>query len=253
MDRTVKALAVLLTFFSLSLAGELKACYKAYLGLFPVAETCISYKRENSNLKVESYAHTINVGKVVKRVYNKGWALVELPDFNPKLFFYHQEEGEFKRRQEYKFVNGKIKVLEVHYIKLSEEVERKEEKEYEYRGFVDPYTASLLLYRESSKVGSGTIKMFYDDKEYWLPYGVKGREKVSVPAGTFNTRKVEVHPNVETKGLLRPKGVWYIWVDEEMNIPVKMELKFRIGSAVAKLEKLEGNRKLFEELLSAKR
>ncbi|MEN3027725.1 MAG: DUF3108 domain-containing protein [Aquificaceae bacterium] len=253
MDRAVRALAVLLASLSFSFAGELKACYRAYLVFLPVAETCIDYRKEAHLLKMESFVRTINVGKVVKRVYNRGGAWVDLPEIKPRYFFYHQEEGEFKRYQEYRFENGRIKVKEVHYVKLSEEVERKEEKEYEYRGFVDPYTASLLLYRDSARVGQGTVKMFYDDKEYWLPYSLKGRERVETPAGSFMTRKIEVHPNVETKGLLKPKGVWYLWVDEETNLPVKMELSFRIGSASARLEKLEGDRKLLENFINAKK
>ncbi|MCS6998992.1 MAG: DUF3108 domain-containing protein [Aquificaceae bacterium] len=253
MDRAFKALTVLLAFLSFSSAGELKACYRAYLVFLPVAETCIDYKRETHLLRMESFVRTINVGKVVKRVYNKGGARIDLPEIRPRYFFYHQEEGEFKRYQEYRFENGKIKVKEVQYVKLSEEVERKEEKEYEYKGFVDPYTASLLLYKDSARVEQGTVKMFYDDKEYWLPYSVKGRERVETPVGIFTTRKIEIHPNVETKGLLKPKGVWHLWVDEETNLPVKMELRFVVGSASARLEKLEGDRKLLQNFMNTKK
>ncbi|MDW8066604.1 MAG: DUF3108 domain-containing protein [Aquificaceae bacterium] len=244
MGRTFKVFAVLLGLFSLAFSGELKACYRAYLLFMPVAETCITYKREGQHLRTDSFVRTINVGKIVKRVYNKGGATVELPELKPKHFVYYQEEGEFKRYQEYKFLNSRIKVLEINYVKLSDEVERREEKEYEYRGFVDPYTASLILYRDSAKSEQGTIRMFYDDKEYWLPYSVKGRERVETPSGSYYARKVEVRPNIETKGLLKPKGVWYLWIDEETNLPVRMELKFVIGSASAKLERLEGDKNL---------
>ncbi len=253
MDRAFKVLAVLLGLVSLSASSELKACYKAYLLFLPVAETCITYRQENSILKVNSYVRTINVGKLVKRVYNTGGAEIDLPNLSPKRFVYYQEEGEFKRYQEYIFGKGKIRVAEVKYVKLSDQVEKKEEKEYEYKGFVDPYTASLLLYRDSARVERGTVKMFYDDKEYWLPYSVIGRERVDTPAGSFITRKLEVYPNIETKGLLKPKGTWYLWIDEETNVPVKMELKFVIGSASARLESIEGDKTLLRNLLTVKR
>lgn len=253
MDRAVKALAILLTPLSFSLGQELRACYRAYLVFMPVAETCIAYKREGNHLKVESFVRTINAGKLVKRVHNRGGVLIELPDLKPRHFFYHQEEGEFKRHQEYTFGNGKIKVVEVHFAGLTQDIERREEKEYEYKGFVDPYTASLVLYRESARAEQGTVKMFYDDKEYWLPYAVKGKEKVETLAGKFLARKVEVHPNIETKGLLKPKGVWHLWLDEETSLPVKMELKFVIGSATARLEGIQGDKKLIENSLRAKR
>ena len=77
-------------------------------------------------------------------------------------------------------------------VKLSDQIEKKEEKEYNYRGYVDPYTASLILYRDSARVNKGTVKMFYDDKEYLLPYSVVGREKIDTPAGSFIARKIEV-------------------------------------------------------------
>lgn len=249
MDRAIKSLAVLLSLFSLSFSQELKVCYRAYLFFLPVAETCITYKQENNNLKTESFVRTINVGKLVKRVYNRGGATIILPDLKPKHFVYYQEEGEFKRYQEYSFNNHRIRVREIKYIKLSDEVEKKEEKEYEYRGFVDPYTAGLILYRDSSKVGQGMVKMFYDDKEYFLPYSVKGIEMVETPLGEFKTRKIEVYPNIETKGLLKPKGLWYLWIDEETNMPVRMELKFVIGSASARVERIEGDRYLLKRLL----
>ncbi|MFN4012294.1 MAG: DUF3108 domain-containing protein [Aquificaceae bacterium] len=253
MDRTVKAAAILLGLSSLSFPQELKACYRAYLFFFPVAETCITYKQENNHLKTESFVRTINVGKLVKRVYNRGGATIILPGLKPRHFVYYQEEGEFKRYQEYIFNDHKIKVKEIKYVKLSDEVERKEEKEYEYKGFVDPYTASLMLYKDSSKVNQGTVKMFYDDKEYLLPYGVKGVEVIQTPLGEFKARKVEVYPNIETKGLLKPKGLWYLWIDEETNIPVRMELKFVIGSASARIERIEGDKNLLKDIFNVKR
>ncbi|MFN3870242.1 MAG: DUF3108 domain-containing protein [Aquificaceae bacterium] len=253
MDRTVKAATILLAFSSLSIAQELKACYKAYLFFMPVAQTCITYKAEKDTLKAESFVRTINVGRLVKRVYNKGGAVIRLQDLRPMHFVYYQEEGEFKRYQEYSFTQDKIKVLEVKYVKLTDEIEKKEEKEYRYRGYVDPYTAALILYKESEKSDKGTIKMFYDDKEYTLPYKVVGIENLETPLGSFSTRKIEVYPNIETKGLLKPKGTWYLWIDQATNLPVRMELKFVIGSASARLERIEGDINLLKNALSVKR
>ena len=250
MDRAIRISAILLGLFSLSFSQELKACYRAYLFFMPVAETCVSYKKEGDNLKTESFVRTINVGKVVKRVYNKGGATIGLPDLIPLHFVYYQEEGEFKRYQEYRFNKDKIRVKEVKYVKLSNEIEKEENKEYPYRGYVDPYTASLILYRDSRENSKGTIKMFYDDKEYLLPYNVQGIEKIQTSLGELNTRKIEVYPNIETKGLLRPKGTWYLWIDQETNLPVKMELKFIIGSASAMIEKIEGDRNLLSSILN---
>lgn len=253
MGRAVKVSAVLLGLAEIALASELKACYRAYLFYMPAAETCITYRLEGKNLRVSSFVRTVNVGKLVKRVYNRGSATVGLPELEPRYFSYYQEEGDFKRYQEYRFEEGKIKVLEIKYVELTDKIERREEKEYRYRGFVDPYTASLMLYRDSARTDKGTVKMFYDDKEYWIPYSVVGRERVETPAGSFLARKLEVYPNIETKGLLKPKGKWYLWIDEESNLPVRMDLKFVIGSAYARLEKIEGDINLLKTILAVKK
>ena len=82
-----------------------------------------------------------------------------------------------------------------------------------------------------------------------MPYSEKGIEVVETPLGEFKARKIEVYPNIETKGLLKPKGLWYLWIDEETNVPVRMDLKFVIGSASARLERIEGDRYLLKRVL----
>ncbi|WP_340694624.1 DUF3108 domain-containing protein [Hydrogenobacter thermophilus] len=247
--RLKKALLFLILLPLLSLAEELTACYRAYFFFLPVAETCITYEDKGTDLYVSSTVKTINVGKLVKRVYNRGQAIIEKNPLSPINFKYYQEEGEFKRYQEYVFKNGKIYVKEIKYKKLSDEVERSEDKVYQYSNYVEPYTASLLLYRDSAIKSYGTILMFYDDKDYVLPYSVIKREYTETPAGIFNTRVVEVYPNINTKGLLKPKGKWYLWLDEETYIPVKMQLSFVIGSTEAILTKVEGDTQLLRRVL----
>ncbi|QWK20661.1 MAG: DUF3108 domain-containing protein [Hydrogenobacter thermophilus] len=250
MAGRLKKALLFLTFLPLfSFANHLTACYKAYFLFLPVAETCITYKDEGKNLKVSSIVRTINVGKLVKRVYNRGQATIDKDPLSPVRFEYYQEEGEFKRYQEYKFKDGKIYVKEVKYKKLTDEIERNEEKVYKYSGYVEPYTASLILYRDSAIKSYGTVLMFYDEKDYVLPYSVIKKEYADTEVGGFNTRVVEVSPNIETKGLLKPKGRWYLWLDEETYLPVKMRLSFVIGGVEAVLTKLEGDRYLLRKLI----
>ncbi|WP_448587833.1 DUF3108 domain-containing protein [Thermocrinis sp.] len=226
------------------LASELTLCYKAYFSFIPVARTCITYAQETDQLKVSSWVRTISVGGLVKRVYNHGYATVQIEGLKPLEFFYHQEEGGFKRRQHYLFKNSKIQVKETHYIELTDEVERVEERVYSYEGYPDPYTASLILYKNSSQ--NGSIKMFYDDKKYQIPYFVVGEEDM----GSYHARVVEVKPNIKTKGLLKPRGNWRLWLDKEHLFPVKMQLLFVIGSVRAVLEEVRGDKELLRRVLS---
>ncbi|MDW8237047.1 MAG: DUF3108 domain-containing protein [Aquificaceae bacterium] len=237
-----------LLFVASASASELKACYRAFLGFLPVAETCISYKLKGALLHVESVVKTVNVGKIAKRVNNKGSSSILLDGLEPKTFEYYQEEGTFKRYQRYQFEGNKIQTLEIEYEGLSEKAESTEEKTFEYRGFVDPYTASLRLYKDLQKAERGDIKIFYDQKEYTVPYNVVLNEQVKTPAGTFNTKVVEVSPAIKTKGLLKPRGNWRLWIDKRTNLPVRMDLTFAIGSVSARLETLEGNQELLETI-----
>ncbi len=230
------------------LAKELTLCYKAYYLFFPVAQTCITYKQKGEELVVSSYAKTINVGGLVKRVYNYGHAFISAKDLMPKEFFYHQEEGKFKRRQYYLFKNSKIYIKEIHYLELTDKVEREEEREESFEDYADPYTTSLLLYKNSARDREGIVKMFYDDKKYSIPYRVVGEEEIKVPVGTYQTRVVEVSPNVETKGILKPKGKWKLWIEKGSFIPVKMQLYFALGSVQAVLEEIRGDRELLKSV-----
>jgi len=235
------------------LAKELTLCYKAYYAFFPVAQTCITYKLQGEDLVVSSYAKTINVGGLVKRVYNHGHAVISAKNLMPKEFFYHQEEGEFKRRQHYIFKNSKIYVKETHYVELTDKVEREEERVYSFDGYPDPYTASFVLYKNSIRNGEGIIKMFYDDRKYHIPYKVVREEEIKVPAGNYYARVVDVSPNVETKGLLRPKGRWKLWIEKDNLFPVRMQLFFVLGSVRAILEEVKGDKELLRKVLLGQR
>lgn len=250
MVRGFKKSLLFLIFLPLtSVANKLTACYKAYFIFLPVAETCITYEDLGKDLYISSVVRTVNVGKLVKRVYNRGQVLIEKEALKPISFKYYQEEGEFKRYQEYRFRDGKIYTKEIKYKKLSDQVEKSEEKVYQEAGYVEPYTASLLLYRDSALKNYGNILMFYDDKQYVLPYSVLGRENIDTDLGTFNTRMVEVYPNIETKGLLKPRGKWYLWVDEDSYLPVKMSLSFVIGSVNAIITSMDGDKSLLRSVL----
>ncbi|SHK45736.1 DUF3108 domain-containing protein [Thermocrinis minervae] len=241
---------LLLLIFSFVYANSLTACYDAKYLFFTVAKTCITYKIEDKTLEVSSFAKTVGVGGWVKRVYNTGSARISLKDLRPLKFEYHQEEGTFKRDQFYTFNNNNILVKKIHYVGLSNQVERSEEKVYPYKGYVDPYTAALILYRDSQRKDRGSVFMFYDDREYVIPYSVLAVEWVETPAGRFYSRLLEVYPNVETKGLLKPKGRWYLWIDQETLLPVQMELGFILGSVKVYLTSLQGDKYLLREVFT---
>lgn len=79
------------------------------------------------------------------------------------------------------------------------------------------------------------IDVYADGKVYPLEVLVQKRERIKVPAGTFNTLKVE--PKLKSEGLFRQKGKLQVWLtDDERKIPVKMTSEIAIGSIGSNLE-----------------
>jgi len=229
--------------------NNLITCYKAYFILFPIARICISYKREKENLIISSIARTVSFGSIVKRIYNFGWSIIYEKELKPKKFFYHQNEIGFKREQYYIFKDGKIYVKKILYGQKEKDENIEDFKEYPQDDFLDPHTASITLYREAMKYQNGIIKMFYEDKYYYIAFGVIGEDIVKSELGNFKTKVIEVEADVETKGPIKPKGKWMIWLDIEKTFPVKMQLNFTLGSLKVEIEKIEGEANLLKKVL----
>ena len=79
------------------------------------------------------------------------------------------------------------------------------------------------------------IEVYADGKVYPLDVIVHKRERIKVPAGTFNTLLVE--PKLKSEGLFRQKGKLLVWLtDDERKMPVKMTSEIVIGSIGTNLE-----------------
>ncbi len=239
-------LFLFILFAGLCGAKELNACYKAYFFIFPMANSCITYKIEGETLKVLSEIKTIGVGSLAHKVNNKGGAIIRLGSLIPNKFFFKQEEGKFKRDMKYFFdkENNKINIHVIKYKELTDKVEKEYKKEFSYEGYDDPFTASIKLYLEAGYKKKGILYIFYDGKKYKIPYFFIGEDEI-------DGRKVwliEVEPNIKTEGLLKPEGKWYLWIDKQMRIPLKMELKFVLGSTLVKLTDIKGDKNLFQSI-----
>jgi len=101
------------------------------------------------------------------------------------------------------------------------------------------YLARTFNY-DTLKVGdSFHLENFYKDKVYPLDVVYRGKEKVTVDAGTFNCIMVE--PLVVEGGLFKSEGSIIVWLtDDDVKMPVKVKSKVIIGSIDAELTKYEG-------------
>ncbi len=89
------------------------------------------------------------------------------------------------------------------------------------------------------KVGQKLESDVFVSKKVWkLEVEVLGKEKVKVPAGTFDTLKIK--PKVSLNGQAQKKGEMTIWVtDDDRKIPVKMQSEIPLGTVNAVLKKLK--------------
>jgi hypothetical protein len=250
--KSVKLLFIFLIFYTPQNgnlhASSLRACYDVKVFFLKVGESCITYSYETKEIKITSFMKTVNIGSLAKRIYDHGGATVFVKDLKPIHFQFHQEEGSFKRFQEYLFKDNKIYVTERKYKKLSDEIEREEKKSYPHKGEFDPYSAALFLFLNVEKQNKGTIPIFYDDKFYEIPWEKIEKTTLTYDITQFNVFKIKIQPNIKGKGLLQPKGEWFLWIDEKTKLPIEMEVGFIIGSVKVKISQIEGNRNLLNVL-----
>ena len=83
------------------------------------------------------------------------------------------------------------------------------------------------------------LKNFYKDSVYNLDVKYKGKERVTVAAGTFNC--IVVEPIVQKGGLFKSEGSIFVWLsDDNLKIPIKVKTKVVIGSIDADLTSYQG-------------
>jgi hypothetical protein len=101
--------------------------------------------------------------------------------------------------------------------------------------------SSLYYFRtlKELKVGNSVLIDIHESKKTWrTEIQVLQRERLELPAGSFNTLKLRALFRFE--GLLMTKGDAYIWVtDDERRIPVQLEGRIAIGSIRAALEQVD--------------
>lgn len=115
---------------------------------------------------------------------------------------------------------------------------------YEIPDNVNDIVSAFYLTRtfnyDTLKVGgSFYLENFFKDKVHPLNVVYRGKEQITVEAGTFDCIMIE--PMVVEGGLFKSEGSIIIWLtDDEVKMPVKVKSKVLIGSIDAELTKFEG-------------
>lgn len=125
---------------------------------------------------------------------------------------------------------------------------------YDIPLYVNDIVSAFYLVRTfdftNMKVGDKIhLENFYKDKTYPLDVFYRGKETVSVKAGTFEC--IILEPEIKEGGLFKSEGNVVIWLtNDELKIPVKVKTKIIIGSIDAELTSYKG---LAGELKSKKK
>jgi hypothetical protein len=224
--------------YTFSYSKVLETCYKGYYFFLPLVENCITYEDN----KISATAHSTTIGSLFKKVEYSGYSVYK-EDLKPAFFYFIQIESDKKIIHSYTFskdyiiFNKKVFKLEDDKYFFQKEINEKIKNE----GYVDPFLASLYLYKQIKENKNGYLNIFYDGKGYKVPFKILDKEKVQVYGKEYQTIKVYIQPDFKTSGLLKPVGNWYVWIDEKLNVPVKMRLTFSIGTFFLYIESIKNN------------
>ncbi len=158
------------------------------------------------------------------KVWDRAQTFLEPTTLLPWRFEKHQREGGYKKDMLIKFDRPRAFAR----YENGDEVAMHPHAQDELSAFYYLRTIPLEVGRE----------VFIDNhtnrKNYPLKVLVHGREKVEVPAGTFDCWIIE--PVVREGGIFSAKGTMTIWVTtDDRRIPVKMRTKVAVGSVTVSL------------------
>ena len=112
----------------------------------------------------------------------------------------------------------------------------KKDKTYDSNGPVyDPLSAfNHIRWGDIPDSGSVHVSLFDSRKFSDVEVAILGREKITVPAGTFDTIKIQ--PKLQSEGIFSSRGAIYVWVtNDSRRLPVRLLTKVLVGSISAEL------------------
>ncbi|MCB0730941.1 MAG: DUF3108 domain-containing protein [Ignavibacteriae bacterium] len=215
--------------------GE-KLTFDVKYGFVTAGVAVMEIPKIRSIAKRETYHITFNVNTVSSfdpffKVRDRYETFLDTEGLFPWRFEQHIREGSYSRDFSAFFDQRK-------------NVAKTKNGSYDIPDNVNDIVSAFYLARtfnyDSLKVGdSFHLENFYKDKVYPLDVVYRGKETVTVEAGTFNC--VMVEPLVVEGGLFKSEGSIIIWLtDDEVKMPVKVKSKVIIGSIDAELTKFEG-------------
>jgi hypothetical protein len=180
-----------------------------------------------------SSTHTVGMVDTFYRVRDTVVSEVDAEYISSRSFVLKESHGKRKREREMTFdpETDKVKVI----------MNNGKPEIYPVpEGILDALSSLYYLRtRQDFSTEKPIIMDVHDSGKTWaVEIQTLGKEKISTPAGEFNTIKVKTYPKYD--GVFMHKGEIFIWLtDDTRKIPVLMKSKISIGSIVATLTGLQ--------------
>jgi hypothetical protein len=181
-------------------------------------------KGEEDTLKIISTAWSSSFISLFYKVEDRIEVNVDSSTYLPYDYYLTLREGRHRKERQVTYYQeeGKIILDNVHDMKV---------EEFDIEGGVyDPLSAFYAVRTMDLEVGKSLfVRVFDNGKLYDVEVKVLKKEKITIPAGTFDTIKVK--PLLMSDGIFMRKGDVHIWLsDDEKKVPVKIESEVKIGA-----------------------
>ncbi len=187
--------------------------------------------RGRKSFYIESRVNSLPFFSTFYKVEDKYVSVIDAEGIFPWRFEQHIREGGYERDFEAEFDH----ILNI--AKTNEGIHPIDRYAHDIlSAFYFTRTLDLSNMKPGQRI---ELKNFYKDTVYTLEVKFKGRQKIEVKAGTFNT--IIVEPIIKGGGLFKAEGTLLIWLtDDEKKIPVMVKSRVIIGSITAELTKYSG-------------
>ena len=209
-----------------------KFVYDIYWSGIKAGEATLSYENTPEGITITSTAQSAPFISIFYKVDDLSQSTL-YPDGHPNKYTVKIQEGHH-RKDKVTYFSAKPesyaqKVIYTDNLK-NETIEFNLDKQA-----FDPLSAAYEISRRKLRTGrSEYIDIFDNKKVYNTEVQVLGKERISTPAGEFDT--ILIKPLLKSEGIFIQKGEIYIWLtDDEKRIPVMIKSKVKIGSVTVEM------------------
>ncbi len=225
---------LLLTSFAEADPSNKKYHYNLYWSGIKAGEAVMEYVETSEGLAIRTHAVSTGFISIFYKVDDRAETVLYLDGY-PKSSVLNISEGRHRKHKVTSFIQKTKETPQKIYF---HDILKDEWEEYELdKPAYDPLSGFYAITQTPMQVGrTEYIKIFDSKKIFDAEINILEKENIRVPAGTFDT--IKINPIMKTEGLFVRKGKMYIWLtDDERKIPVMFRSKVKIGSFVAKLMK----------------